>query len=92
MNLLTNTTKGLAHAQARRPVSRVQERIKETLREFTYCTRRHLHKQTGIEIATLCGALAALEKKGIVKTPFSVTCETTGKEVVVYCLNTSEDE
>ena len=49
-------------------------------------TRRMLSQQSGIEIATLCAALKALEVKNVVHTPRTVTCNTTGREVVVYCL------
>lgn len=47
-------------------------------------TRRELHNHSGIEIATLCAALKALEVKNVVHTPRTVICNTTGREVVVY--------
>ncbi|CAI3971368.1 hypothetical protein VAC51_00033 [Variovorax phage VAC_51] len=47
-------------------------------------TRRELHNHSGIEIATLCAALKAMELKNEVHTPRTVTCKTTGREVVVY--------
>lgn len=49
-------------------------------------TRRELHNQSGIEIATLCAALKALEVKSVVGTPRTTTCNTTGREVVVYSM------
>ncbi|BAN92329.1 hypothetical protein X534_gp18 [Ralstonia phage RSB3] len=86
MSILTAQNK----AESYKTVPNVAEKVTSALREWSYCTRRQLHNITGIEIATLCGALKRLEKQGKVSTPFSIECESTGKMVAVYRLNLAE--
>ena len=62
----------------------VAARVLAALNEGIYLTRRELHEKTGIEIATLCGALDRLIDGGRVRQPFSSECSKTGKMVAVY--------
>lgn len=87
MSILAKQNKGEAYAQRPR---KLRDRVLSTLNEHIYCTRRQLSEQTGIEIASLCGVLKTLLAENLVRIPFSVPCETTGKFVVCYTLNTSE--
>lgn len=66
----------------------VKAKVIRALNEFTYCSRRQLHNITGIEIATLCGALASLKKAGTIREAMSAECGQTGKDVIYYALNT----
>lgn len=81
---MKHTKRNSAEAYSQIKSSTVPERIRATLLEYPFCTRRQLHNLTGIEIATLCGAIAKMEKRGEVTTNFSTECEHTGKLVAVY--------
>lgn len=90
MSKMTKQNQGEAHAAAKGKAPTLEARVIAALKEHIYCTRRQLHEQTGIEIASLCGTLATLKKKLAIREPFSIECPTTGKMVVVYTLNTGE--
>ena len=82
---LTKGTKGAAHAAIKPKQPRIKDRVMSAIVDMGgYVTRRELHNHTGIEIATLCGALSSLCKEGKLRIAFTTTCDTTGKEVVVY--------
>lgn len=85
MTNLAKGTKGAAYSQS--PKLSVQDIVRFYLSVNPQgLTRRELNKQSGIEIATLCAALKALEIKNVVHTPRTTTCNTTGREVVVYSM------
>lgn len=78
---LTRGTKGAANSAA--PKQSVKQIVTFYLTMKGY-TRRDLSNVTGIEIATLCSALKALEKEGLVEAAYTTTCIHTGREVAVY--------
>ena len=85
MNNLTTGTRGAAYSQA--PKQSVQDIVRFWLSANpTGLTRRELSKQGGLEIATLCGELHAMEKASLVHVNRTTTCPTTGREVAVYTL------
>ena len=85
MNTLTKGTKGAAFTNA--PKHSVQQIVSFWLSANPMgLTRRELSKQSGIKIASLCAALKAMEKAGLVSCQNTTTCSTTGREVAVYLL------
>lgn len=66
----------------------VVDRIRDALTDCPYMTRRELHEVTGVEIGTLCGAIARMRKQGTLCEAFAAHCDTTGKFVIKYRLVT----
>lgn len=79
MSTLSKGTRGAANAAK----PNVQQRVLDALSDMKF-TRRELSNITGIEIATLCGALKALESIGLVSANETTICSTTGREVLLY--------
>lgn len=87
---LTRGNKGAANSTAPKQTVKqiVTFYLSLTLRGYT---RRDLSKATGIEIATLCAALKALENAKVIEVGYTTTCNHTGREVAVYTIKRGYD-